>query len=153
MQSCQWCPCLSYTKGHGGASTQPAATGLLQSHWLNRRANTEINPGSVGAAPQDFSEISGFQDCDYFLPPERQKSKKQSNNIKIFSFQVSSPSFPPSPIKAPPTINTFSLSRVQKLECSEIQRREKEFLVVHYITKRFAPRPKEGGTLSSIKFL
>lgn len=35
----------------------------------------------------------------------------------------------------------------------EIHTREKEFLVVHYITKRFAPRPKEGGILSNVKFL
>lgn len=35
----------------------------------------------------------------------------------------------------------------------EIHTREKEFLVVHYITKRFAPQPKEGGVLSNIKFL
>lgn len=35
----------------------------------------------------------------------------------------------------------------------EIHIREKEFLVVRYITKRFAPRPKKGGILSNIKFL
>lgn len=75
---------------------------------------------------------------------------KKIQNLKPSSFLAFIPSLLQ---KAPSTTDTFSVSWVQKLECSGNTYKEKEFLDVHYITKRFAPRPKEGGILSNIKFL
>lgn len=79
--------------------------------------------------------------------------KIKIKKIKILSLQASLPSFPPSPKKHFLLQTFFLLCGFRSWNVVEIHTREKEFLVVHYITKRFAPRPKEGRILSNVKFL
>lgn len=110
----QQCSCLSSILPVGAGRSAGIAVGLL-----GKRENKyrETNTENALLLCTTWLKAMVLQDCDQFLPSNRQKINIKIFKIKILSLQVSLPSFPPSPKKHFLLQTVFSFLRVQKLEC------------------------------------